>query len=667
MRWVKGYDKQKRLFLPPVVPGEKLPSEILRAWENAKPKLLALRVNSEDELTSAVEGSGADINQSSQLRLSPTGVDVPQKGLIEGRTPEIGSTTALPSLPELGVIESVIGLSNDVVESFSQLSMSAIDVPPVAAAIARYMGIDLSPEGAKNELRKGVAFVIDGPPMSGRTTLARSLAKKYNTALISVDELVKEMISTAQTSEGRQLRQFLIDAENERQAQEEAASVATAPTTGKKVSTKDVKDKEAKDHAAKQEDFSLPVEPFPVLPLANTDVAVPEGTLLPVPLPREAICTILETRLLQHDCKQGIVFDGVESVFTSCPAETLRMILESIHNRQHIYVANIEMELEAIKERKVQLEKEAELRAKEEERIKHEQMKEEEERAKREMDIDEDDYEALSEERRIEFDMKLLAVKKGRALTKQREREEKERLDREKEEEEKRIAEEMSKKKKGKGRKLPTAHASPSRPMSGVKPSGDPLGMASQASFASGMATPAKGKLLKSPGVVDEHVLVDPLEKRYNHYVHHRSAVETLLADWDRVARVDRPVPSEEPVESLTPVKKSNRKASTAMLKPQSPTPAPPPPPEVNRDELGVPLVKLNGNKITEELVEDISNTNDIPTPEEVSAWMCDTYMYVLTQYHLCLPVPDPQSAGTGFRWTSHCWASDTSSVPLSS
>lgn len=623
LRWVKGYDKQKRLFLPPVVPGEKLPSEILQAWENAKLKSSVAVVHSDDELMSAVEDSGADINQRSQPGLSSTRVDVLQKGLVGGRTPEIGSTTALPSLPELGVIESVIGLSNDVVESFSQLNMSGIDVLPVAAAIARYMGLNLSPEGAKNELRKGVAFVVDGPPMSGRTTLARSLAKKYNAALINVDELVKETISAAQSSEGRQLRQFLIDAENERQVQEEAASAVAAPTTGKKVSTRDVKDKEAKDHAAKQVgDFSLPVEPFSVLPLAHTDVAVPEGALLPIPLPKEVVFTILENRLLQHDCKQGIVFDGVESVFTSCPSESLRMILEAVHNRQHIYVANIEMELEEIKERKLQLEKEAELKAKEEEMTKQRLMKEEEERANREMDIDEDDYESLSEEKRIEFDMKLLAVKKEKSLIKQREREEKERLEREREEEEKRIAEEMLKKKKGKGRKLPTAHASPSRPMSGIKPSGDPQAMASQASFASGMATPAKGKVLKSPGVVEEHVLVDPLEKRYNHYMHHRSAVETLLADWDRVARVDRPVPPEEPVESLTPVKKSNRKASTAVIKPQSPTPAPPPPlPEVNRDELGVPLIRLNGNKVTGELVEEVSDTKDIPAPEEVSLY----------------------------------------------
>ena len=609
---MKGYDARKRLFLPPVVPGGQLPKELLRAWEKAKPKSLPGAVPSEDELPSTVEGSGVDVDL---LRLPSSAVDLPQ------RTPEL-STTALLSVPELGVIESVVGLSTDVMESFSQINMDGVDVPPVAAAIAHYMGIDLSPEGAKNELRKGIAFMVDGPPMSGRTTLAKMLAKRYNAALINVDKLLKELISIAQTPEGQKLRRLCIEAEKERQAHEEATATVTAPTAGKKASTKDVKDKEVKDHAAKQDDFSLPVEPFAVLPLLdNADIAVPESILLPVPLSKELITGILENRILQQDCRQGVVFDGVESVFTSCPSEALRIILEAIHNRPHIYMAKVEMELTDIKERKLRLEKEAELRAQEEEMFKQQQKREEEERVRREMDIDEEDYEALSEGEKVAFDQKLLAVKKEKNMLKQREREERARLEREREEEERRIAEEMSKKKKGKGRKLPTAAAvaSPSRPMSGIKPSVDPLGMASQASFASGMATPAKGKALKSPGVIEEHALVDPLEKKYSHHAHHSSAVETLLADWDRNARVDRPLPPEEPVESLTPVKKSNRKTSSLMVtKPQSPIPGPPVP-EVNRDELGVPVIKLNGNKGMDELVEDILKTDDIPTPGEVS------------------------------------------------
>lgn len=557
-----------------------------------------------EEDTNKVEGSGAEGHHDT-LAPIPSTVEVPQAVM-----PQL-STMAL-SVPQLGVIESITSLSIETMDNF--------DVPPVASAIARYMGVDLSPEGPKAEFRKGIAFIVDGPSLSGRTTLAKNLAEKYNAAIINIDELLKEIISSAKSPEGYQLRKFCIDAENERQAQLELASTTTAPS-GKKPSIKDVRDKEKDQNAAKQEEITLPVEPFAVQPLEDTDVAVPESTLLPVPLPKEIIDNILERRLLQQDCKQGVVFDGIESVFTSSPSAALRMILEAIHYRKHIYVARIEMELTEIQERMIRIQKEAEIRAKEEERIKEQQRKEEEEKARTEMEIDEDDYEALSEEQRMEFDRKLLAIKREKNLIKKREKEENERLEREREEEEKRIAEELQKKKKGKGKKTTAAtFASPSRPISGAKASGDPLSMLSQASFASGMGTPGKGKgggTAKSPCVEDQE-LEDPLEKKYNYHKHHTSSLDTLLADWDRIARIDRPVPPEVPAEPLTPVRKSNRKASTAVIKSMSPTPVQTPLPEVNRDELGVPIIRMNGNKCVDELMEEILIIGDLPSPEEV-------------------------------------------------
>ena len=620
LRWVKGYDGQKRLFLPPIVPGEKLPKEILQAWEKTKPTPLSTELPSREDMPSTMEGSEAEI----EPKLPSLSANLlPGQGVGEGRTPGI-STTALLSVPELGIIESLTGLTNDDIEGFSQVNMDGMDVPPVAAAVARHMGIDLSPEGAKSELRKGIALVVEGPPMSGQTSLARALAEKYKAALINVDELLKDLISKAETPEGRKLRQLCIDAEAEQQAQEEAPSATTTHTTGKKLSTKDIKDKEPKESAPKQEEVQQPVVPFSVLPLLDTDLAVPESSLKPVPLPKDMIIQILENRLQQQDCRHGVVFDGVESVFASCLSSALRIILELIHNRKHIYVAKIEMELSEIKERRFKLEKEAEMRAKKEQRLREEKEKEEKERAKREMEIDEEEYEALGEEDRIKFDQKLLAVKKEKSRIKQKEKEARERIEHEREEEERRIAEEL-KKKKGKGRKVPTVAAlsSSSRPTSrptsgGTKLSRDGHGMASQASVSSGLATPGKSKA-KSPGVATDSQIAgaDPLDKKFEYYAHHSPKVETLLADWDRVARVDRPLPPPEVPESLTPVKKSTHKS----VKPQPSTPAPSTValPEINRDELGVPHVALKGSKPTDELVDDLLNSNNIPTPEEVS------------------------------------------------
>ena len=589
-----------------------------------------------------MEGSAAEIDP----KLPSSSANLLVQGLLDRRTPDL-STTALLSVPELGIIESVTGLTNDDIEGFSQINVDGIDIPPVAAAVARHIGINLSPEGAKNELRKGIAFVVDGPPMSGRTSLARALAKKYKAVLINVDELLKVLISKAETPEGRKLRQLCIDAEREQQAQEEAPSATTTHTTGKRVSTKDIKDKEGKDSVPKPEEAHQPVAPFPVLPLPDTDLAVPESSLNPAPLPKEMIVQILENRLQQHDCRHGVVFDGMESVFTSCLSSALKIILEVIHNRKHVYVAKIEMELSEIKERRFRLEKEAEMRAKEEQRLREEKEKEEEERAKREMEIDEEEYDTLSEEDRIKFDQKLLAVKKEKSRIKQKEREERERIEHEREEEERRTAEEL-KKKKGKARKAPTvtALASSSRPTSrptsgGTKLSRDGVGMASQASVCSGPTTPGKSKA-KSPGVAtDGQIAADPLDETFEYYAHHAPKVQTLLADWDRVARVDRPLPPQEVPESPTPVKKSTHK----NVKPQPSTLAPSTTalPEINRDELGVPLIALKGSKPTNELVDDILSLNgNIPTPEEVSF-----LFFTMITYHT-----DSFNAGSRNTWT---------------
>ena len=42
-----------------------------------------------------------------------------------------------------------------------------LEITPVSAAIARHLGIDLTPEGKAARNRRGIAIVINGAPMSG--------------------------------------------------------------------------------------------------------------------------------------------------------------------------------------------------------------------------------------------------------------------------------------------------------------------------------------------------------------------------------------------------------------------------------------------------------------------------------------------------------------------
>lgn len=635
LRWVKGYDKQKRLFLPPVTPGGKLPEEVLQAWQKeqqkSRPSDKDLAISGSEMLNITVNefpGGAVDQGSQSQLKLLPVlSTDMlQQSGALEGKTPQ-PSTTALLSVPELAVIESVLDLSSQITGGLSQVDISEFDASPVATAIARYMGVDLSPEGVMAEIRKGIAIIVHGPPQSGCTSQAQALAKRYNAGVVNIAALLKDVISYASTPAGYNARKFCIDAEKVRQTQMEPAS--PVPTiAGKKTTGKESKDKE--QTTAVQEDTSPVLEPFTVQPLEDTEVAVPESTLLPAVLPDDLLVEILSERLQETDCRQGMVFDGIECPFTADPSAALKVILKAINNRKHIYVVQIKMEFTDIRNRKKELQEEAKRKAIEEEQKKEELKRQEEEQVRRQLEMDEEEYEALSEEKRKEIDDKLLEIKKAKRLQKQKEREEKERLERERENEEKRLAEEM-KKKKGKGKK-PTALGatmSPSRPVSAIRElpgqssTSAALAEPSQASVTSTLDTPAPLKRkaqrtsAKQTGLVEEvHIESNSLNKKYQYYQQNLEAVLNTCQDWDRVAGVERRKPEEELQKPSTPGKKLWPKLSSMTLKtPDSPTPPLASSP-VNREGLGVRVIAVNGILSEDALSKDICE--NLPAPEEV-------------------------------------------------
>ena len=73
----------------------------------------------------------------------------------------------------------------------------------MSAAIARYLGIDLTAEGRAARNRRGIALVVHGAPLSGKTATAVSLAKMYGAALLTVDGVVMEAITSGNTSAGK--------------------------------------------------------------------------------------------------------------------------------------------------------------------------------------------------------------------------------------------------------------------------------------------------------------------------------------------------------------------------------------------------------------------------------------------------------------------------------
>ena len=79
---------------------------------------------------------------------------------------------------------------------------------PVFDSIARYLGIDLSVEGRAARNRRGVAIIVNGPPLSGKSRAAVALAKYYECALLTIDSIVIDAIANSTSSAAAKARQL---------------------------------------------------------------------------------------------------------------------------------------------------------------------------------------------------------------------------------------------------------------------------------------------------------------------------------------------------------------------------------------------------------------------------------------------------------------------------
>lgn len=74
------------------------------------------------------------------------------------------------------------------------------------------MGIDLSIEGRAARNRRGVAIIIHGPPLSGKTRAASILSKYYECAVLSIDNIIIDALSNNKSSAALKARQLCAEA-----------------------------------------------------------------------------------------------------------------------------------------------------------------------------------------------------------------------------------------------------------------------------------------------------------------------------------------------------------------------------------------------------------------------------------------------------------------------
>ncbi|XP_041964608.1 hydrocephalus-inducing protein homolog isoform X2 [Alosa sapidissima] len=460
LRVLKGYDAQNVLLLPPRAPGEGLPPELLEHYKE---------LHAHESHADLKAGSPKNVESPEEERGGSAGLEENQADLpnIERHLENDREVMAI------GLKEIASKAVKD--DSRSSSSVGELETNPVSMAIARHLGIDLTPDGHAARNRRGITIIVHGAPLSGKTPTAVALARHYGAACLSLDAVLLEAMASGATPAAMQARELCARAAQEhyqRKAEEmaQAAADTQSPTaqasgvlsveavakhTGESMEPK----AQASSISTRQKATTTGgkrterVDTSPTT--ANSQVehihrplifSVSQLDLMSCLLPEEVLVDILAERLQLSDCLRGVVIDGLDTLYCRSPSCMLHAVLKALNNRRFIYMVNLSNNFQNYTAKE-----------KAQREVEEAKQREEEEKAKlRLQEMDEEEYDALTEEEKEDFDRQRLQ------MVRERKRRERERMAREQEErrlqeelERQREEEEMRKKGK-KGKKDPS-------------------------------------------------------------------------------------------------------------------------------------------------------------------------------------------------------------------
>ncbi|KAM7059176.1 hydrocephalus-inducing protein homolog [Molossus nigricans] len=456
LRTLKAYDSYNTLLLPPRAPGEKLPPELYEYYKEVKQ-------SKEDQMKLKYLESLAQENEDEDIPLSDQGVATSMKRTSLSQA--ISVTSDLEEWDESKTIpdeeedddslEKIVFQTEKLqsTDSHSAEEVGELENNPVSKVIARYLGIDMSTEGHMSKNLKGIAIIIHGTPLSGKSATAVNIAKYYSAACLNIDSIVLEAISDSNNLPGLRARELCIRAaieqsmrEGEESAQEITSSQiaigqirlsteglsklasefslitpemkSAKPLRGSLLLTKSKADshtsgsqKQHHQHLPETPQVSsspLSSGPTPRRLSVSTSIGGETG-LLSCVLPEEILVQILADRLQLSDCYLGVVFDSLETLFARNGAVALLCLLKAIGNREHIYVLNMAQDYTVMKAQE-------KAKKEQEEQKRREVLEKEKERLQ---NMDEEEYDALTEEEKITFDrevQKALQERKKREM-----------------------------------------------------------------------------------------------------------------------------------------------------------------------------------------------------------------------------------------------------------
>ncbi|KAG2469946.1 HYDIN protein, partial [Polypterus senegalus] len=393
LQLLTGYDSENILLLPPRNPGEKLPPEILEYFEEWK---------RQEERGKREEGPKTDENEDG----APL-----ESGTIQEPTTISGPQEQASFQPVAEETDEALREGEMTKTQMGALSTSnrvgEIDMTPVSKANARHMGVDLSLEGSAARNRRGIAIIVHGGPLSGKTSTAVTLAKHYGIPCLNIDGIVLEAVANGSTVAGLQARELCAKAAQE-QAQKKAEEAAThamdtlaSQAQGAGFLSVEAVTKHTSEGSQASEGKSTSATVTTMLPQRRLSISVSvagETGLLSCVLPDDLLIEILAERLQLNDCHRGVVFDGLETLYSRSPSSALYVVLKAINNRKYIYMVELKQDYVSFKARE-------KAKKEEEEQILKEKIQAEKVRIS---EMDEEEYDALSEEERAKIDQKHL-------------------------------------------------------------------------------------------------------------------------------------------------------------------------------------------------------------------------------------------------------------------
>ncbi|XP_062355723.1 hydrocephalus-inducing protein homolog [Cinclus cinclus] len=274
---------------------------------------------------------------------------------------------------------------------------------PISQAVMHHLGIDPSSESCEAQQDRGIVVIVHGPPRAGKTEIVAALCHYYDTAHLSIDTMVKEAIANDQSQAGRRARELCTKAAMELKGenQDDAGKKLTARTenkqaSGEKIIKKNAKGKNTpaqkkKEPASKSnKKFTVSTAPAP----QQLNIVSSHGeklNCLSCVLPEDLLVDIFCERLKHEDCSKGVVFDGLESLFTSSLESSLLCVFKAVNNHHHIYMVNLHQDC-------------ASWITKEEDERKLQRAKAFQRNMQRILKMDEDEYYALPEEKQVLVD-----------------------------------------------------------------------------------------------------------------------------------------------------------------------------------------------------------------------------------------------------------------------